>query len=459
MRSSTTGSLSEASVSPVPVSLRPTKAAMSPAWTSLISARLSACIWNIRPTRSFSSLVVFITVSPAAQRAGIDPHEGQGAVLVVDDLERQARERRVGVGLDAAAVAVLAILLAFLGRDGDAGHVDRGGQEVQHRVEQRLHALVLERGAAQHGAEVALDGALLDGALQRLDGHVALVEILLHALVIHRQRGVEQVLAVLGRLLLEVGRDLLVVELGAQFAAFPDDGLHLDQVDHADERVLDADRQLQGQRHDVELLLQRVERPVEIGAGAVELVDEDDARHVVAVGQAPVGLALRLHARHALDDEHRAVEHAQAAVHLDVEVDVAGRVDDVDAVVLPLARHRGGGDGDAALALLLHVVGRGVAVMHLADAVRNARVVQDALGRRRLAGIDMRGDPDIAELGQRCECSHDSLHCARTGAHFRQTETDAAGAVPRAPDAPSCAPGRRVLQASPFVTDRHTVRG
>ncbi len=64
MRSSTTGSSAEASVSPVPVSFRPTKAAMSPAWTSLISARLSACIWNIRPMRSRWSLVVFITVSP-----------------------------------------------------------------------------------------------------------------------------------------------------------------------------------------------------------------------------------------------------------------------------------------------------------------------------------------------------------------------------------------------------------
>jgi len=37
---------------------------MSPADTSLISARLSACIWNIRPIRSRWSRVVFCTVSP-----------------------------------------------------------------------------------------------------------------------------------------------------------------------------------------------------------------------------------------------------------------------------------------------------------------------------------------------------------------------------------------------------------
>ena len=230
---------------------------------------------------------------------------------------------------------------------------------------------------------------------------VALVEVFLHRRVVDRQRGVEQQLAVFLRLLRQIGRDRLVVVLGAELAALPDDRLHLDQVDDAEELVLDADRQLQRQRDDVQLLLQRGERAEEIGAGAVQLVDEDDARHVVAVGEAPVGLRLRLHAGHALDDEDRAVQHAQAAVHLDVEVDVARRVDDVDAVVVPLAGHRGGGDGDAALALLLHVIGRGVAVVHLADLVRHAGVIEDPLGRGRLARVDMRGDADVADLVER----------------------------------------------------------
>jgi hypothetical protein len=33
--------------------------------------------------------------------------------------------------------------------------------------------------------------------------------------------------------------------------------------------------------------------------------------------------------------------------------------------------------------------------MHLADAVRNARIEQNALGRRRLSGVDMRHDSDV----------------------------------------------------------------
>jgi hypothetical protein len=33
--------------------------------------------------------------------------------------------------------------------------------------------------------------------------------------------------------------------------------------------------------------------------------------------------------------------------------------------------------------------------MHFADAVRNARIEQNALGRRRLPGVDMRHDSDV----------------------------------------------------------------
>src|SRR5882762_4811902 len=55
-----------------------------------------------------------------------------------------------------------------------------------------------------------------------------------------------------------------------------------------------------------------------------------------------------------LDGAVAVFEHAQRPLDLDREIDVAGRVDDVDPVVLPPARGGCGGDGDAALLLLDH---------------------------------------------------------------------------------------------------------
>src|SRR5204863_3077533 len=94
----------------------------------------------------------------------------------------------------------------------------------------------------------------------------------------------------------------------------------------------------------------------------------------------------------------------------DGEVHVPGGVDDVDAVLLaaagPEGSGGGGGDGDAALLLLLHPVHGGGTVMDHAQLVRPAGVIQDALGRSRLPGIDVRHDADVANPVERRGSGH-----------------------------------------------------
>ncbi len=332
------------------------------------------------------------------QHATVDADEGQCAVLVVDDLERQTSELAVRVDRDDRQILGVGLFLAFRRSATDAFHVVRSRQEVDDGVEQRLNALVLEGRAAQDRTELAGNRALLDALLQGLDGDVALLEILFHGVVIDGQGCVEQVLASFLSLFLQVSRDFLVVEFRAELAAFPDDRLHLDQIDNADEVFFSADRQLQRDRNDVQLLFQRAESVVEVGARTVELVDEDDARNIVAVSKTPVGLGLRLHTGHTFNDKDCAIEHAERTVHFDVEVDVARGVDDVDAVIVPHAGHGCGRDGDAALTLLRHVIGRGVALMDLADLMRHTCVIQDTLGRRGLTRVNVRGNPDITDF-------------------------------------------------------------
>ena len=187
------------------------------------------------------------------------------------------------------------------------------------------------------------------------------------------------------------------VDLVAQVVAVVD-GLHLDEVDDALELVLAADRDLDRHGVGAEAVLDRVDAAPEVGAGAVELVDEAEARHAVAIGLAPDRLGLRLDTGDAIEDDDRAVEHAEAPLDLDREVHVPGRIDDVDTMVAPERGRCRGGDGDPPLLLLGHPVHRRRALMDLADLVDLLRVEEDPLGDGRLAGVDMRDDSDVPRL-------------------------------------------------------------
>ena len=150
------------------------------------------------------------------------------------------------------------------------------------------------------------------------------------------------------------------------------------------------------------------------------LLAKIEPRHVVSIGLPPYRLRLRLHPGHRVEQRHRPIEHPQRPLHFDREIHVAGRVDDVDPVLRPIARllalampapeagRRSRRDRDPALLLLLHPVHRGRAFVHLADLVGLARVVQNALGRRRLPGIDVRHDADVPIVPERCDACHKS---------------------------------------------------
>ena len=212
-------------------------------------------------------------------------------------------------------------------------------------------------------------------------------------------------MVVLLRLLEELGRDLRDVELLAE-VVLVEDRLHLDEVDDAGERVLLADGDLHGHGVRAEAIAHRLHGGEEVRAGAVHLVDEGDARNLVLVGLPPDGLGLRLHAGDRVEDGDRAVEDAEAALDLDRKVHVPGRIDDVDPMVTPDRRRRGGRDRDAPLLLLGHPVHRRGALVHLAHLVGATGVVEDPLGRRRLARVDVGHDPDVADAVER-----DGLFC------------------------------------------------
>src|SRR5687768_1061169 len=328
--------------------------------------------------------------------AGVDPDVDQLAeVGVGGDLVGQAGER-----LGVARLALDDLLLVVRRVAADGVDVERRRQELHDRVEEGLHALVLERGAAEDRVELVGQGGAADRGLEVLDGVVLVaLEVTLHDLVVGLGQGLDELLAPLGGLVGQLRGDLLdLVVLAHLGLAAPGQGTHADQVDDTEEVLLRADRQLQDERGRVEAVDHHVDAAEEVRAGAVELVDEAHPGHGVLVGLAPHGHRLGLDTGDTVEDRDRAVEDAERTLHLGGEVDVARGVDDVDLVVLPPAGRRGRRDRDAALLLLLHPVHRGRALVDLTDLVGDAGVEQDALGGGGLAGVDVRHDADVSDL-------------------------------------------------------------
>ena len=331
-----------------------------------------------------------VDVRTRFQNARIGAEEGELTDEGVgSDLEREPCERLVVVRLPL-------LLCTRVGVDAlDVVDVERGREIVDDRVQQELNALVFIAGTAKDGGDRHGDGRLPEPLFEVFDAEVAVLEILLHQFVVLFGDGFHELGAVFFRFLHHFGGDVRLLEVFAE-VVFIDLRVHVDEVDDAAERILFADGELDADGARAEALAHHFDGVVEIRAVDIHFVDVSDAGNFILVRLAPDRLRLRLDAALRAESRHRAVEDAQRTLHFDGEVDVARRVDDVDPVAFPGAGRGGGRDRDPALLFLDHPVHRRGALVHFAEFVRLAGIEQNALGRRGLAGVDVRHDPDIS---------------------------------------------------------------
>ena len=135
---------------------------------------------------------------------------------------------------------------------------------------------------------------------------------------------------------------------------------------------------------------------VGIGRRQVDLVQDGDDLEVVLEREVAVGQGLRLDALRGVDDEDDAFTRGERAADLVAEVDVAGRVDQVEDVAVPLDPDVLGLDRDAPLTLEIHRVE--VLLAHVAR-LNSAGDLEDAVGERRLAVVDVGDDREVADPG------------------------------------------------------------
>jgi len=151
--------------------------------------------------------------------------------------------------------------------------------------------------------------------------------------------------------------------------------------------------------HVLDLLLDLVG----LGGRQVDLVEHRHDLVIVVERLIDIGERLRLDTLAGVDHQERALAGGERPVDLIGEVDMAGRVDQVEDVILAVVGaviepHRLRLDGDAALALDVHRVEHLLLAGHFAVA-EPAGELDQPVGQRRFAVIDMRDDGEVAYIG------------------------------------------------------------
>src|SRR5262245_31426941 len=135
---------------------------------------------------------------------------------------------------------------------------------------------------------------------------------------------------------------------------------------------------------------------MEICPNTIQFIDEGNPRHPIFFGLTPHGLRLRFNAANRAEHTNGPIEHPEGTFHLSGEVHMSWCIDDVDLMSQPKTCCGRGGNRDTALLFLGHPVHGGGALMDFPHLMRSTGVVEDALSRSGLAGVDMGNDADVA---------------------------------------------------------------
>ncbi len=133
-------------------------------------------------------------------------------------------------------------------------------------------------------------------------------------------------------------------------------------------------------------------------AREIDLVHHRDDLQVAFHGEVEIGDGLRLDALGGIDHQHGSFTGIQRPGHLVGEVDVPGRIDEVEGIFLPIFgaiphANRMAFNGDATLPLQIHAIENLFLQLTLAQ---GAGDLQQAIRQRTLAMIDVCNNAKIA---------------------------------------------------------------
>src|SRR4030042_3286386 len=184
----------------------------------------------------------------------------------------------------------------------------------------------------------------------------------------------------------------------AEAAGIKNDGFHLNEIDDALEVFLFAHRKVEGEKSRFKTIDHHPEASLEVSSCPVHLVDKGNPWNLIFVSLPPNCFGLGLYASHRTKDSNRPVQDTKGTFTLYREIDMSRGIDDIDPIILPETGGGGGGDGDPSLLFLFHPIHGCGALIHLANPVGHAGVIEDPLCSGRLSRIDVSHDADVTGL-------------------------------------------------------------
>ena len=175
-------------------------------------------------------------------------------------------------------------------------------------------------------------------------------------------------------------------------------GRHVQNVDIADELFAFHDRFLKRDDGRAELRAQGVDRLLEMRVFAVHIIDEEDASEILLAAVRPGFFRSDGRARDSVDQDHGGIDHLKRGGHFADEVEVAGNIDNIHAVIFPIQRRERSADGDLALGFLGIVVADGGTVFDFAHSVDHFCVKKHCFGKGRFALAAVSDDRNIPNL-------------------------------------------------------------
>ena len=260
------------------------------------------------------------------------------------------------------------------------------GHILDDEIEDQVAADVVDGGSAHHGEDAHFANTLAHALENMVHREGALLEELFHVSVVAFGDDFDQDLVSLLGFFGVLRGDFAFLALAVAVRRV---GVsrHADEIDDPLEIAFAADGQVDGDGGAPEEFLDAGQGALEIGALAIEFINDDRAGELELVGEGPHLFGLDFDSGDAIDqDQGGGGGDQRAAGVVDKDV-ISGSIEDVDFGFFPFGHGDGCRDRDFALDFLLVKISDRVALIDAEEAVGSSRGEKQRGCERGLAGI------------------------------------------------------------------------